>query len=264
MTSENKHKALVVKNLTIGYSTKKKTTIVSEGIDFSINKGELVGLVGTNGIGKSTLLRTLAGMQPTLKGNVLINNNPLDRYSTLKLANMLSIVLTEAPASRNLSVLELISLGRQPYTNWIGNLSETDKEIIQKALIATETESLVNQKCFELSDGQLQRVMIARALAQDTPLILLDEPTTHLDLYHRAYILKLLKKLALETGKTILFSTHEIDLAIQLSDKMVVMTSEKTHYNSPENLIEQGCFETLFPKEIINFDTEMKRFVLKN
>ncbi len=182
----------------------------------------------------------------------------------MQLANELSIVLTEAPASSNLSVLELISLGRQPYTNWVGKLSETDREIIQKALKATETESLVNQKCYELSDGQLQRVMIARALAQDTPLILLDEPTTHLDLYHRAYILKLLKKLAKESGKTILFSTHEIDLAIQLSDKMLVMTSEKTFYDSPEELINQGYFETLFPKETIHFDTEMKRFVLKN
>jgi len=264
MTSENKHSVLEISELAIGYISKKKTTIVSEGINFSINKGELVGLVGTNGIGKSTLLRTLAGMQSALKGAITINDTPLNQYSSLQLANKLSIVLTEAPASSNLSVLELISLGRQPYTNWVGKLSETDKEIIQKALKATETESLANQKCYELSDGQLQRVMIARALAQDTQLILLDEPTTHLDLYHRAYILKLLKRLAIESGKTILFSTHEIDLAIQLSDKMLVMTSEKTHYNSPENLIRQGCFETLFPKETIHFDPEMKRFVLKN
>jgi len=176
----------------------------------------------------------------------------------------LSIVLTEAPASRNLSVLELISLGRQPYTNWVGKLSEMDKEIIQQAIKATETESLIHQKCYELSDGQLQRVMIARALAQDTPLILLDEPTTHLDIYHRAYILKLLKKLAKERGKTILFSTHEIDLAIQLSDKLLVMTSDKVHFNTPENLIEEGCFESLFPKETIHFDHKMKRFVLKD
>lgn len=264
MSLEKKHSVLEVKDLTIGYSTKSKTAVISEGINFSISKGELVGLVGTNGIGKSTLLRTLAGMQPSLEGSIIINDTYLNSYTSLQLANELSIVLTEAPASSNLSVLELISFGRQPYTNWVGKLSKTDKEIIQNASKATDTKSLANQKCYELSDGQLQRVMIARALAQDTPLILLDEPTTHLDLYHRAYVLKLLKRLAKESGKTILFSTHEIDLAIQLSDKMLVMTSEKTHYNSPENLIEQGCFEALFPKETIHFDTEMKRFVLKN
>ncbi len=264
MTSENKNSVLEVADLSIGYASKKKTAVISKGINFSIAKGELVGLVGTNGIGKSTLLRTLTGMQPSLKGEVLINNTSLNKYTSLQLANKLSIVLTEAPASKTLSVLELISLGRQPYTNWVGKLSERDKEIIQKALKATETETLAHRKCFELSDGQLQRVMIARALTQDTPLILLDEPTTHLDMYHRAYILKLLKKLTKETGKTILFSSHEIDLVIQLSDKMLVMTPEKVHYENPERLINQGCFDSLFPKETIHFDTEMKRFILKN
>jgi len=264
MNSENKHKVLEVVDVSIGYASKKKSTLISEGLNFSILKGELVGLVGTNGIGKSTLLRTLAGMQPLLKGEVLINKTQLNKYTSLQLANELSVVLTEAPASKTLSVLELISLGRQPYTNWVGKLSETDKGIIQRALKATETESLVHRKCFELSDGQLQRVMIARALAQDTPLILLDEPTTHLDMYHRAYILKLLKKLTKETGKTILFSSHEIDLAIQLSDKILVMTTDKVHYDNPENLIKEGCFDMLFPKETIHFDREMKRFTLKN
>jgi iron complex transport system ATP-binding protein len=259
-----KHIALEVKDLSVGYKTNKKELIVSEGINFSLEKGTLIGLVGSNGIGKSTLLRTLAGMQTTLKGTISVNSTDLNSISAIQLANKLSIVLTEAPASRNLSVLELISLGRQPYTNWVGKLSGMDKKIIQKAIKATETESIVHQKCYELSDGQLQRVMIARALAQDTPLILLDEPTTHLDLYHRAYILKLLKKLTSENGKTILYSTHEIDLAIQLSDTLLVMTPGKVHFNTPEKLIEEGCFETLFPKETIRFDHKMKRFFLKN
>lgn len=263
MTSENKRSVLNVSNLAVGYILKKKISIISEGINFSINKGELVGLVGANGIGKSTLLRSLAGMQPKLKGAISINNTNLNDVSSLQLANKLSIVLTETPASKNLSVLELVSLGRHPYTNWVGTLSVNDKKIIQEAITSTEIESLVNKKCHELSDGQLQKVLIARALAQDTPLILLDEPTTHLDLYHRASVLKLLKKLSQENGKTILFSTHEIDLAIQLSDKMIVMTSEKVYYNSPETLINDDCFETLFPKETIHFDNEMKRFVMK-
>jgi len=254
---------LEVKDLAVGYISKKKSIIISEGINFAINKGELVGLVGANGIGKSTLLRTLAGMQPSLQGSISINGDLLQDTSAFQLANRMSIVLTETPASKNLSVLELVSLGRHPYTNWVGALSETDKNIIQNAIIDTEIESLVHKKRYELSDGQLQKVMIARALAQDTPLILLDEPTTHLDLYHRASVLKLLKKLSQENGKTILFSTHEIDLAIQLSDKMIVMTSDKTHYNSPDILINEGCFENLFPKELIHFDTMTKRFTLK-
>jgi iron complex transport system ATP-binding protein len=116
----------------------------------------------------------------------------------------------------------------------------------------------------ELSDGQLQRVMIARALAQDTPLILLDEPTTHLDIYHRAYLLKLLKKLAVEKQKTILFSTQEIDLAIQVSNKMIVMTKDKVHFDQPNKLIELGCFNTLFPSETIEFNKSLKRFILRD
>ena len=263
MNSNNKHIALEAKNLSIGYTSKKKSLVISEEINFSIKQGELVGLVGTNGIGKSTLLRTLAGMQPLLKGSISINGNLLNNISAIQLASDLSIVLTETPASQNLSVLELVSLGRHPYTNWIGSLSESDQVIINSAISATKIKDLLNYKCYELSDGQLQKVLIARALTQDTPLILLDEPTTHLDIFHRASVLKLLKKLASEKEKTILFSTHEIDLAIQLSDKMMVMTKEKVFFDTPDNLIQQGCFDDLFPKESIEFNRELKRFILK-
>lgn len=263
MASEEKNIILETRDLAIGYSNKKRNSIVSEKINFSISKGELVGLVGANGIGKSTLLRTLAGMQNALKGSVFLNGKNLNDYSSFQLATQLSVVLTEPPASKNLSVLELVSLGRQPYTNWIGSLSEKDEKIVQFALNATEITTLQFRKCFELSDGQMQRVAIARALAQDTPLIILDEPTTHLDIYHRAYVLKLLRKLASETQKTIFFSTHEIDLAIQLADKMLVMNAEKSHFDSPCKLIEGGHFDALFPKEIIDFDPKTGRFTIK-
>jgi len=203
-------------------------------------------------------------MQPALNGIVYLNNKNVSDYSSFQLANTISIVLTEAPSSKNLSVLELITLGRHPYTNWIGTLSENDKKIIQNAIDITEIEDLVNYKCMELSDGQLQRVMIARALAQDTPLILLDEPTTHLDIYHRAYLLKLLKKLAVEKQKTIIFSTQEIDLAIQVSGKMIVMTEDKVHFDTPNKLIKLGCFNTLFPSETIQFNKDLKRFILRD
>ncbi len=264
MDSEEKNSILETRNLAVGYSGKKSVSIVSKDINFEIKKGELVGLVGANGIGKSTLLRTLAGMQNALEGMVLVNGKKLNEYSSFQLATQLSVVLTEAPASKNLSVLEMVSLGRQPYTNWMGSLSEIDKTAVHSALNSTETTTLAHRKCFELSDGQMQRVAIARALAQDTPIIILDEPTTHLDIYHRAYILKLLKKLASETQKTILFSTHEIDLAIQLTDKMLVMTAEKTIFDSPCKLIEGGHFDALFPKEIIDFDSKTGRFVIKS
>ena len=263
MKSETKQITLQAENLAVGYFKRKEKIVVSEKINFSFSKGELIGLVGANGIGKSTLLRTLAGMQPKISGKIFINEQSLNQFSTLQLANEVSVVLTEPPASKNLSVLELISLGRQPYTSWMGSMSQQDKDAVNKALQATETETLAHRKCFELSDGQMQRVAIARALAQDTPIIILDEPTTHLDLYHRAYILKLLKKLTSETGKTILFSTHEIDLAIQLSDKMVVMTKETNYFDSPCNLIEAGNFDVLFPKETIDFDKKTGRFSIK-
>ena len=194
MASEKQHIVLEVKDLTVGYFHKKKPLAVVSGINFQLKEGQLIGLVGTNGIGKSTLLRTLTGMQSKLAGTIILKGQKLSAYPTLQLATQISVVLTEAFASKNMTVLEMVSLGRQPYTNWIGQLSEADKNAIAEALAITETKSLSEKKCYELSDGQLQRVAIARALAQDTPLIILDEPTTHLDLYHRAYILKMLKK----------------------------------------------------------------------
>ena len=179
------------------------------------------------------------------------------------MAKSLSLVLTEPIASKNLSVFELVALGRQPYTNWVGNLTEEDLAVVENAIIQTNIVSLKDKKCYELSDGQLQKVMIARALAQDTDLIILDEPTTHLDMYHKAYILKLLQKLAKDTQKTILFSSHEIDLAIQLCDEMIVMTSDAVVMDEPCNLITKGVFKHLFPEDLIAFDTMTGSFKVR-
>jgi iron complex transport system ATP-binding protein len=264
MTSEGKNTAIAASNLEIGYFSRKQKLPIVSGINFSIESGKLVALVGANGIGKSTLLRTLSGMQGALEGEVMIEGKALSSYSTLERASRLSVVLTEAPASKNLTVRELISLGRQPYTNSFGVLTDKDKEVIMNAMDITDTEILANRKCFELSDGQMQRVVIARALAQDTPVILLDEPTTHLDLYHRAYILKLLKRLTSEQEKTVLFSTHEIDLGIQLADVMIVMDKEATYVDEPCKLIEAGRFDTLFPEDSIQFDGKSGRFTIRN
>ena len=203
MIKNESHIILKTKDLTIGYTAKKAKTVIASNINIELRKGELVGLIGANGIGKSTLLRTLTNVQHKLDGSVTINNTSLENYSNINLAKVLSLVLTESLGSKNLTVFELVALGRQPYTNWVGNLTHEDFQIINQCLLQTHIDDLKHKKCYELSDGQLQKVMITRALAQDTDLIILDEPTTHLDMYHKAYILKLLQKLAKETNKTI-------------------------------------------------------------
>ncbi len=260
MENDNQNIILKTQNLTIGYSAKKKQTIVASNINIELHKGELIGLVGANGIGKSTLLRTLAKVQSSLSGDIFINSKSLVQFNNIELAKALSLVLTEQIVSKNLTVFELVALGRQPYTNWVGNLSGDDISVINNVITQTNIKELTYKKCFELSDGQLQKVMIARALAQDTSLIILDEPTTHLDMYHKAYILKLLEKLARETRKTILFSSHEIDLAIQLCDKLIIMTEEKVVIDTPKNHIKQGNFNSLFPKDLIVFDENTGSF----
>ncbi|WGD34944.1 ABC transporter ATP-binding protein [Olleya sp. YS] len=260
MNNNNQHTILKTNNLNIGYSSKREDIIVASNINISLQKGELIGLVGGNGIGKSTLLRTLTKVQHPLQGTIILNNKDIKDYTNLELAKTLSLVLTEPLASKNLTVFEVVALGRQPYTNWVGNLSDNDVSIINTAILQTNIEVLKHKKCFELSDGQLQKVMIARALAQDTDLIILDEPTTHLDMYHKAYILKLLQKLTKETNKTILFSSHEIDLAIQLCDSMIVMSKDGIVSNAPCQLIEEGAFNNLFPKDMIVFDDKTGSF----
>lgn len=254
MKGQTSYSILKAEQLSIGYSSKKAETVIASNINFELHKGELIGLVGANGIGKSTLLRTLIKVQPILTGKISINDRDLKSISTLELAKQLSIVLTEPLYSKNLSVYDLVALGRHPYTNWIGSLIEKDIHVINNALELVNILDLTEKKCYELSDGQLQKVMIARALAQDTNLIILDEPTTHLDMYHKAYILKLLQRLTKETGKTILFSSHEIDLAIQLCDTMLVMKEHQVICDQPCNLISKGVFDSLFPKDLIAFD----------
>lgn len=216
--------------------------------------------MGINGIGKSTLLRTLGRVQPALSGTILLNGIPLERYSNLKLASEISVVLTEGIASKNLTVSELVSLGRQPYTNWIGTLRQEDIRIIQSAMEMVGLNELQHKKCYELSDGQLQKVMIARALAQDTSIILMDEPTSHLDLYHKVQILKLLRHIAHETGKAILFTTHEIEIAIQLCDKMLILEGDHNTFGQPCELIQNKSFEALFPSDTITFDARSGSF----
>lgn len=253
---------LSTSNLSIGYQSKKEKNIIADNLNLTFEEGKLISLVGGNGIGKSTLLRTITGIQKPLAGTVMLKEKEIHNYESLALAQNLSLVLTEKLPPSNLSVFELIALGRQPYTNWLGKLSAEDLEKINQAITLTHVEHLIDKKHHEISDGQLQIVLIARALAQDTPLIILDEPTTHLDLFHKVSVFKLLKKLSQETNKCILFSTHDIDLAIQLSDEMIVMTESSVEQDQPCNLITKGVFNTLFKDSSITFDGEKGKFVI--
>ena len=253
---------LEASKISIGYTHKKEQRVISSSIDISLEKGKLIALVGANGIGKSTLLRSITGIQKTLLGTVFLNGKNIHEMNALALAKNLSVVLTEKLPPSNLTVFELVALGRQPYTNWIGTLSNEDIEKVNYALTLTQIEHLASKKHYEISDGQLQKVLVARALAQDTPLIILDEPTTHLDLLHKVSLFRLLKKLTQETQKCILFSTHDIDLAIQLSDEMIIMTPETIVQDQPCNLISKGAFNTLFKDEHIAFDATKGKFVI--
>lgn len=254
---------LHTKNLTIGYTSKKEVVPIASDINISLLKGKLITLIGGNGIGKSTLLRTITAIQTPISGEVMLNNKNLFSFENSDLAQQQSLVLTDKLPSSNLTVWELIALGRQPYTNWIGNLTDEDYSKIKTAVQLTNIEHLIEKKHYEISDGQLQKVLIARALAQDTDLIILDEPTTHLDLFHKVSVFKLLQKLAHETEKCILFSTHDIDLAIQLSDEMIVMTKGFCIQDQPCNLIEKGVFDLLFKDEHIVFDKILGKFIIR-
>jgi iron complex transport system ATP-binding protein len=256
-------KVLHTTNLTIGYKNKSKTTTIAKNLNINLKFGKLVGLIGANGIGKSTLLKTITGIIKPLEGTIFINEKPIETYKNETLAKELSIVLTEHLPPSNLSVYEIVALGRQPYTNWLGKLTSVDKIKIDEAINLTEISSFQHKKYYEISDGQLQKTLIARALAQDTDLIILDEPTTHLDLVHKVTLLKLLQKLTHETGKTILYSTHDIDLAIQLCDEMIVITENEVHQNEPCKLIVEGVFNSIFKNENIEFNASHGKFTIK-
>ena len=213
--------------ISIGYIHKKAKNIIASDIDLTLEKGKLIALIGANGIGKSTLIRTITGIQKPISGTVSLNEKNIHELDSLTLAQNLSVVLTEKLPPSNLTVWELIALGRQPYTNWIGTLTDNDIAKINEAIELTEIGHLTSKRHYEISDGQLQIVLIARALSQDTPLIILDEPTTHLDLEHKVNLLKLLKKLTQETQKCILFSTHDIDMASWCSNEIIRLENGK-------------------------------------
>ncbi|MDN3593872.1 ABC transporter ATP-binding protein [Zunongwangia endophytica] len=264
MSTVSQNITLKTTNLEIGYAHKNQRKTIAKNINIEAQSSELIAVIGVNGIGKSTFLRSISGIQEPLSGEITIGEHKLKELNNLERASQIGLVLTNQPISKNLSVFELIALGRQPYTNWLGKLSENDREKIENVINLTSIKDLRNRKCYELSDGQLQRVLIARSIAQNTPIIILDEPTTHLDMYHKANVFKLLKELVKQTEKTIIFASHEINLAIQICDKIILMHPDKTQIDTPKNLISKGMFQDLFPKELIHFDEISSSFRIKN
>ncbi|MDR3717072.1 MAG: ABC transporter ATP-binding protein [Puia sp.] len=256
----NKPPLLQTMNLVTGYLSGSKRRIPVAGpLDLQIFAGQLICLLGSNGSGKSTLLRTLAGLQPPLEGIMTIAGIPSHQISSSRLARKISLVLTDSVRSSNLTVYSLVALGRYPYSNWLGILRESDQLIIKMAIEATGIEDFLDRKVATLSDGEVQKVMLARALAQDTPLMMLDEPTAHLDLPSRIQLMRLLHQLARQTDKGILVSTHELDLALQVADEVWLLQPQTgigalLKRGTPEDLVLDGIFGTAFEKEGIRFD----------
>jgi iron complex transport system ATP-binding protein len=237
----NESVLLSTTDLRIGYAADKKENCLFENLTLDLRQGELVCLMGPNGIGKSSLIRTIAGLQDSLGGSIDI------KHSHSKKSEVISVVLTDKITTLNMTVYDLVTFGRYPYVSWNIRLTDGDREIIDRAISHVHIEHLRDQKLSELSDGQLQMAMIARAFAQNTPIVLLDEPTAHLDLNNRVEIMKLLKSLARLTKKAILVSTHELDLALQMADLIWLAGRRKNMLTGiPEDLVLQGAFDSIF------------------
>lgn len=247
--------AVQAKDLTIGYFQSKQRKVVQSGINLTLYSGEVTCLLGLNGAGKSTLIRTLCGFQPSLGGNVLLRGKPLSKYSQGEFAREVGVVLTERTNAGGITVHELVGLGRHPFTGFFGTLREKDIAIIEKSLQAVGMQHKSNNYVSELSDGERQKVMIAKVLAQECPIIVLDEPTAFLDVTSRIETMVLLRKLAKEQHKAIILSTHDIDSAISMADNLWLLSKEQqVKHGAPEDLIMNGTIGEFFSKENIAFD----------
>jgi iron complex transport system ATP-binding protein len=242
--------------LAIGYAQRgRERTVVHDSLRLQLYAGELTGLLGLNGAGKSTLLRTLCGFQPPLGGQIRIKGRLLSRYSQGELSRIIGVVLTEKTNAGGITAAELVALGRHPYTGFFGRLKAGDKRIVADSLEAVGMTRKSGGYIAELSDGERQKVMIAKVLAQQCPVIILDEPTAFLDVTSRIETVSLLHRLAAEQEKAILLSTHDLDLAIQMSDSLWLQEKGRDMTcGTPEDLILSGAFETFFHKKGFTFD----------
>ena len=260
-----KQNTIHIKDLSIGYPGKGEVKVVAGHINAGINSGELTCLLGANGIGKSTLLRTLSAFQPKLSGEIFIQGKEIEQYKDKELSMAISVVLTEKCEVRNMTVTELVGLGRTPYTGFWGTLDEDDKRIVERSISLVKIEKLADRMVHTLSDGERQKVMIAKALAQETPIIFLDEPTAFLDFPSKVEMMQLLHRLSRQTNKTIFLSTHDLELALQIADKIWLMDKMNgVIIGTPEDLSLNGSLSTFFAHKGIIFDIETGLFRVDN
>ncbi|WP_342086615.1 ABC transporter ATP-binding protein [Dyadobacter sp. OTU695] len=260
----NNQTAIVeTRSLAIGYRSSGMGRTVAVGLNIQLRAGNMVCLLGSNGAGKSTLMRTLSGLQPPLAGEIRIGDQLLGTLKPAELAQKLSLVLTDRIEAGNLTAREVVALGRTPYTGWLGSLTRDDNFKIAQSIEQTGITPLLGRHMHQLSDGERQKVMLARALAQDTPVILLDEPTAHLDLPNRVEMMRLLHTLARTAHKAILLSTHELDLALQTADELWLMHPDGSLLAGlPEDLVLNGAFEATFARSGFSFDRATGTFII--
>lgn len=247
-------------NIRLGYGNR---TLI-ENLSATVERGALTALVGRNGTGKSTLLRAIAQLGEVLSGEILLDGRPLQTLAPSELASMVAFVTTDKVRIANLRCRDVVALGRAPYTNWIGRMQEQDKAIVEQALESVGMSDYADKTMDRMSDGECQRIMIARALAQQTPIILLDEPTAFLDMPNRYELCTLLRRLAHEEQKCILFSTHELDIALSLCDAIALIAPPELHILPTDDMVRSGHIERLFTTGIVAFDPASRTVSVKN
>ena len=260
----NFNEILFLDALKIGYVSGKKEHILLPPLNTSAGRGELIAVIGRNGIGKSTLLRTLTGLQRPLGGGIYFSGKNIRNYSRIELAQKIGYISTETVKVSNMTVYDLVSLGRYPHTNWLGKIELNDNEIILDALVKTSMSFLSGKLLSELSDGERQKAMIARILAQDTDIMVMDEPTAFLDVAGKYDILHLMHKLSGYSRKTIIYSTHDLQMAISQSDKIWLILDDKLIEGAPEDLMLSGAFDHLFESSTVLFNSKDGTFSFRN
>ena len=252
---------LSLHDLYIGYDGDASCHIVAEALNASLAQGMLVCLVGANGVGKSTLMRTLSGFQSALRGEVRVDGRKIEECTPRELSERVGVVLTERNITPDLTVEEVVAMGRMPYTNFWGSLSKADSRAVDEAIVRVGIEALRNKKIGCVSDGERQKVMIAKALAQQTGIILLDEPTAFLDYGSKVSVMRLLRRLAHEQGKAVLLSTHDLEIAFQTADELWILQHDGLQTGSLDTLEQRGAVSAFLAKSGLCYDRECRRIV---
>lgn len=250
-------------SLLIGYGSGRHKRALLPPLSAAAETGEFIAVIGRNGVGKSTLLRTITGLQTPLGGTILINGSSIESISSKIIAQAAGYISTEVVRVSNMSVFDLVALGRFPHTNWIGSIDRASRDAINEALEKTGMKGFSTRYVSELSDGERQRAMIARLLAQDTPLMVMDEPTAFLDIPGKYDVVNLLHNLTRD-GRTIIFSTHDLNIAVNMSDKIWLILKDGLISGSPEELIKNGSFSSLFESSLFGFDPESGNLAMKD